>query len=180
MKDVIVVATSPGREDWAKDCSESIKKPHIIVSYYGYELGKIKWFYEKTNFDRIIFLQDSVVIKDPGIFDRIKDTAGSICLHHERQHMSCYLGVYERSVLAEMDIPVIRTKNEAVDNEWGWVESYLQKTEVTCFDYNANGNFGAVETRHGRDNLIYSNDFLIKYRGDFGQGAYRGEDPVEC
>jgi len=167
MKDIIVVATSPGREDWAKDCSESIKRPHIVISDYGYELGKIKWAYENLNFDRIVFLQDSVMITDPTIFDRIHETNGSICLHHEARDMSCYLGVYEKSILSKIEIPVITTKGESINYESAWVSPYLEAVEnMVCFDNNANGKFGETVEKNGRSNLIYSNNFLIKYRAN--------------
>jgi len=179
LKELIVVATSPGREEWAKDCSESIKRPHMVLSIYGYELGKIKWLYENTNLDRFAILQDSVVITNPDIFDKIWDTPGSICLHHEARHMSCYLGVYERKVLDKIDIPVINTKDASVFNESAWITNYLQAADETvCFD--TDGSFGAIEPRHGRDNLIYSNSFLIKYRGNWGQLPFDGSDPQDA
>jgi len=182
MKDLIVVATSPGREEWAKQCFESIKRPHVVVSAYGYELGKIRWFYQNTNYDRIVFLQDSVVITDPNIFDKIAETPGTICLHHEARHLSCYLGVYERSVLDTIDIPAISTKLEAVQNESIWTISYTEACgEITCFDEEGFWAPGKTfyEERNGRLNLAYKNDYMIKYRGDWGQRSnFTETDPI--
>jgi hypothetical protein len=174
---MIVIGTSPGREEWANDCAKSLDRPYLIVSSYGYELGKIKWIYDNTNIDRFVFLQDSVVITDPTIFDRVKETSGSICFHHEARHMSCYLGVYERKILDKIKIPVIMTKQEAVENESQWINNYLNAVDdIKCFD--TDGYFGNIEFRHGRENLIYTNHFLIKYRGDWGQKPITGEDPI--
>lgn len=175
---MIVIGTSPGREAWANDCARSLGRPYLIVSAYGYELGKIKWVYDNTNIDRFVFLQDSVIITDPEILDKALDTSGSICLHHEQRHMSCYLGVYERKILDKIDIPVIRTKTEAVINEAQWIINYLDAVDdIKCFD--TDGYFGSIEVRHGRENLIYQNHFLIKYRGDWGQKPIIGEDPID-
>jgi hypothetical protein len=180
MKEIIVIGSSPGREEWVMNCAKTLNRPYIVVSNYGYELGKIKWVFDNTKLDRFVFLQDSVEITDTSIFDRIWNTKGSICLHHDdAHHYSCYLGVYEKRILAKLDIPVISTKQQAIDQELGFPLSYQAIVgDVTCFD--TNGSFGNIVEKFGRDNYIYSNDFMIKYRGDFGQGIHRGQDPEDA
>ena len=65
---MIVVATTPGRENWLKQCLESIERPVMVLSDFTFELGKIKWVFENTKIQRFMFLQDSVVIKNHKIF----------------------------------------------------------------------------------------------------------------
>ena len=178
MNEGIVIATSPGRECWAFNCAKTLQRPYVIVSTWGYELGKIKWAYDNTNWDRFVFLQDSVEITDNSIFDRIWDTPGSICLHHEARHMSCYLGVYERKILDKIDIPIVTDKISAVTYEQHWVEPYLNAVEeITCFD--TDGKFGGVVWKLDRENLVYTNSFLVKYRGDWSQRPIEGNDPED-
>ncbi len=74
MADLIVVATNKGREHWSTDLSKSIDREHMILVAGGWELGKLKWCLDHTTYDRFIFLQDSMVMTDCSVFDRIATT----------------------------------------------------------------------------------------------------------
>jgi alpha-N-acetylglucosamine transferase len=182
-KEGIVIATSPGRQSHLEQIEKTLDRPHLVVSSYGYELGKIKWVYDHTDWDRFVFLQDSVVITDNSVFDRIWDTPGSICLHHERNHYSCYLGVYERKILDKIDIPVISTKQESVQYEEEWTQPYVRACEeLTCFD-EPRGSFGQEFEHMGTRILPYTTDYLIKHRSvgkwnDPKVGIAYEQDPV--
>lgn len=172
--DLIVVASSDGREDWALECSRSIEREHVIYvapKDGGYELGVLKWCLERTTADRFIFLQDSVVILDNHVFEMIDNARGSICLNHTFCHYACFLGVYERRVLEWMDLPVTRTKREAVLAETEWTLEYVkQATHVTCLGAIARGEISDPTVwHHGRENMCYDTRFLRKWQGQWGQ-----------
>jgi hypothetical protein len=41
---MIVVGTTPGRENWLKQCLESIQRPVLVLYDHTFELGKIPFF----------------------------------------------------------------------------------------------------------------------------------------
>jgi len=169
VKDGIIVGTAPGRERWLNDFMESIKLPCIVLTVDGYELGKIKWAYENTNLDRFIFLQDSIVIRNNELLSSIFNVPGSACLMCDPDHYGSYLGLYERSVLDKVGIPVANTKSDAIKYEWEWTKKYA--AACSNFDHPLNLNHQIVYTvyKHGRDNMLYVNDLYEKWKGDWGQ-----------
>lgn len=165
--DLIVIGTADGREGWVADCEASLAgRDHIVVNRQGeYELGVIRWCLENESFDRLIFLQDSVVITDPTVFDRIAATPGSICLNHAaHMHLSCHLGVYERHVMETIGVPRVDNKHDSMYlGEWGWTLGYIAVAgSITCFDQTQ--EWGQPELRHGRWNVPHNMGYGIKYR----------------
>jgi hypothetical protein len=169
VKDGIIVGTAPGRERWLNDFMESIKLPCIVVTVDGYELGKIKWAYENTNLDRFIFLQDSLVIRNNELLNSIFNVPGSACLMCDPDHYGSYLGLYERSILDKVGIPLANTKADAIKYEWEWTKQYA--SACSNFDHPLNLDHQIVYTvyKHGRENMLYVNDLYEKWKGDWGQ-----------
>jgi hypothetical protein len=164
--DLIVVGTADGREEWVRDASASIKRPHIVVSREGeFELGVIRWCLDNERFDRLVFLQDSMVITDSTVFDRIAVTPGSICLNHAaHMHYSCHMGVYDRWALEAVGVPRVYNKHDSIYlGEWGWTLGYQAAAgAVTCFDHKQ--EWGEAVQLHGRNNVPHDTGYMIKYR----------------
>lgn len=175
MADGIIIATAPGRERWALDCSQSVQCDHAIVSLIdGYELGKLEWCMKYTSWDRFIFLQDSCAIYDGELFDLINKTPGSICLNHTERHFSCYLGVYQRTVLERVGLPSTRTKKDSILAETEWTERYVAEMTragayVECFGEVLEPYKWHQVERHGRVNVEYSTKYLTKWQAQWGQ-----------
>ena len=167
---MIVIATTPGRENWLAQCLTSITKPVMVLSDFTFELGKINWLFNNTNLERFFFLQDSVVIKDERVFELLDDNA-SIALSSDPSIYGMYLGIYEREHLAKIDIPIPKSKREAIDYEMSWTAKYCQaaKNVRIAFPDLADRNATKKEIVFGRENLVLENDFLIKYKGNWGQ-----------
>jgi len=167
---LIVIATTPGRENWLAQCLTSITKPVMVLSDFTFELGKINWLFNNTNLERFFFLQDSVVIKDERVFELLDDNA-SIALSSDPSIYGMYLGIYEREHLAKIDIPIPKSKREAIDYEMSWTAKYCQaaKNVRIAFPDLADRNATKKEIVFGRENLVLENDFLIKYKGNWGQ-----------
>lgn len=175
-RDGVLIASSFGREAWAKDCSASIPVPHIVVVGDGYELGKIAWAMENTTWDRVVFIQDSVIITDPSLFDRIAQTPGSICLNDSGDHFTGYSGVYERHVLARVGTPETPSKRRSLDCEFRWTKNYMDwATHLSTFSCwgHATPQSTTTTERHGRLNRTYSTAYFTKYQG------YWAQAPVE-
>ena len=168
MKDIIVIGTSPGREFWVSDILSSISRPAIVVSDFGFELGKIRWVFENTNCERFLFLQDSVVIRDESLFDLLFESPGSSCIMCEPTCYGSYMGVYERKILSKLGIPIVTTKEESIIQEITWTKKYVQ----SCNELNhpvtiTHQKFKSIR-KNGRENLVYLNEYYEKWKGDWG------------
>ena len=162
----VVIATTPGREDWLAQCLASIDRPTVVLSDFTFELGKIRWVYDNTTVDRFMFLQDSVVVKDQALFNLL-DEPGSIALTADPRPFGMYMGVYERNVLAQIEIPLPQSKQESIEREISWTEDYCRHTTVlrTAYPELTDRNAVREEQLFGRNNLVLENEHLIKYKG---------------
>ena len=166
MKDLIVVATSPGREMWVKEIMGSISRPCIVVSDLGYELGKIRWVLDNTSAERFILLQDSMVIRDESLFDKVFNSKGSACIYPGAS--SCFngfVGLYERRILEEIGVPICNSKEESVLLEQTWTKKYVQA--ATELAHPVNSRFSQIETlrKFGRENKVCANQYYEKWYG---------------
>lgn len=168
---MIIVATTPGRENWLKQCLESIERSVVILSDLTFELGKIKWVFENTKIERFMFLQDSVVIKNQKIFELLDEDKGSIALTNDPCMYGMYLGIYERKILEMIDIPVPKSKAESIAFELSWTETYCRAARNVrlAFTDLTDSRAKRKEVLFGRENLVLENEFLIKYKGNWGQ-----------
>ena len=165
--DLVVIGSSLGRQDWLADCSASIKREHIAVVSYGFELAKIGWVMDNTTADRFLFLQDSWVIKDEAFWDLLDATTGSVALTADPYFFGCYAGVYERWVIKEIGVPRIADKRDAIRHEIEWHRRYVEvagEPTVLFPDLTDSKALGQIEL-HGRTNLVLENDYLVKYKG---------------
>jgi hypothetical protein len=168
---MIVVATTPGRQEWLAQCLASIKQPVLVLSDFTFELGKINWIFNNTKIDRFMFLQDSVVIKNQDLFDLLFKDKGSIALTNDPCMYGMYLGVYERQVLEKIEIPIPKNKAESIAYELSWTENYCKaagNVRLAFTDF-SDSRSRRKEVLFGRENLVLENDFLIKYKGNWGQ-----------
>ena len=168
---MIVVATTPGRQDWLKQCLNSISKPVLVLSDFTFELGKINWIFNNTQIDRFMFLQDSIIIKDEKIFELLYEDKGSIALTNDPCMYGMYMGVYERHVLEKIDIPIPKSKAESIQYELTWTDAYCKAARNVrlAFTDLTDSRAKRKEVIFGRENLVLENDFLIKYKGNWGQ-----------
>lgn len=168
---MIVIATTPGRQDWLKQCLNSISKPVLVLSDFTFELGKINWIFNNTKIDRFMFLQDSIIIKDEKIFELLYEDKGSIALTNDPCMYGMYMGIYERHVLEKVDIPIPKSKAESIQYELTWTEAYCKAARNVrlAFTDLTDSRAKRKEVIFGRENLVLENDFLIKYKGNWGQ-----------
>jgi hypothetical protein len=163
----IVIATTNGREEWLKDCLESLKDykthPIIVLNQYEWEIGKIKWIYDHTDLDEFIFLQDSVIIKDISWIDVVFNLTGhsvSLC----EPPFTMYMGKFTREGLSKLEMPLIRTKKEAVFYEANWCSEYARLNDYSVLWTDLVDN-PSREFHHGRENMVLENPYIKKYKG---------------
>ena len=169
MKEAIVIGTSTDRENWIYDIVKSFTVPYIIVSTGGYELGKIKWVYENTKIDRFIFLQDSLVIKNNNLFEKVFELEGSSCLMCDPGHMGSYLGLYERKTLEKIGIPDAHSKLDSIRFELEWNKEYIANCDLLNHPIDLDHKIMYTVMKNGRENMVYVNDLYEKWKGDWGQ-----------
>lgn len=163
---LIVIGSSPGREQWLADASNSIQREHIAVVNYGYELAKIGWVLENTTAERFLFLQDSFIVKDESFFDVLDLFTGSVALFNDPVPYGCFAGVYERSVLQQVGVPVVASKRDAVRLEVDWCNSYVEAAGgVPVLFPEVRDETGFIQSHNGRDNLVLENTFITKFKG---------------
>jgi hypothetical protein len=163
---LIVIGTSPDRSEWLAGSSGSIGREHIVVSNYGFELAKIAWVMDNTTAERFLFLQDSWVVKTPTFFTLLEQTVGSVALLSYPNFFGCYAGVYERSVIKQIGIPVVESKVDSVKLEKAWHESYVAVSGEPHVLFPQLTDKEAAEERfyNGRRNLILENEYVVKYK----------------
>ena len=163
----IVIGTANGREDWLRDCLESLRGytryPILVVNQYDWELGKIYWVYEYTNLDEFIFLQDSVVVKDYKWIDEAFDYDGSVSIGDVPFFM--YLGKYTRKNLDRVTFPAPATKKDAIIHEIHWTRKYVKHDLPTKYTMEDLKDTDIFEEHNGRKNMILENDHIKKYKG---------------
>ena len=163
----IVLATAKGRDEWLKGCLASFngytEYPILVASEYDYELGKIRWVYEHTNFDEFLLLQDSIILKNTDWIKEVMERKGSVSLSGHSPFFM-YMGKYTREGLRRAKIPKITTKYESVTNEFDWTWHYANKNGWSYMwkDFTDTNVFTTLK---GRKNMVLENDHLIKYKG---------------
>ena len=162
-----VIGSSPDRQAWLADCSASLGREHIAVVSYGYELAKIAWVMENTTVDRFFFLQDSWVIKSDKFWDLLDQFEGSVALTRDPYFFGCYAGVYERSVVDRIGTPVVKDKQDSILLEIDWHRRYVEASvePTVLFPELTDKNAAGVVVKHGRENLVLENEFVMKFKG---------------
>jgi len=164
-KQVIVIGTRPDRKEQLSNCWDSIKSPYlrIAVDCDGYEIGKIKWVLNHTDFDEFVFIQDSFEVRDNSIFDICFSHTGGVSLCNYPMLLGCYLGKYERKVLEKMSLPDIKTKAEAVDYESRIATEYLKYGSLLEIGGSLRDVDNFVE-KFGHKVMKIENEYFIKYK----------------
>jgi hypothetical protein len=164
----VFVGTVPGRENWLAQCLRSLgQKPATIVYGQSWELGAIRWIYENTQFERWLFIHDSMVIKNHKLFDILEQYSGSVALSACPVPFGMYTGVFSRKTLSIVGMPDVNNKEEAICCEVYWANQYCKAEKVPVLfpgfnDHSARGN---IKSLFGRPNLVLENEYLIKYKG---------------
>jgi hypothetical protein len=171
---MVVIGTSPGRENWVKQCLESLTRESIVVSGFGFELGAISFVLENTTVDRFVFLQDSVQIIDDKVFDIVENMPGPNCLLHQPGCYGSYMGVFDRKYLRKIPTTPAFSKEDSIRGEWEWTSEYLKVAGKCKHELGKDWELKGYETSNGRVSQIIETRFLRKYKGDWGQIQHDG------
>jgi hypothetical protein len=157
----IVVVTYKGSL-WLQDCLDSLVGTpypvHICWSEEGAYDTEGLYYAERHGLESFILLHDTMVIKDISLFDILKDKGNTKIANQ------MFLGKF----VAPYNLPEKpRTKAEAIDMETFW---YTPKNwELLCPEL---VDVPIFEEKNGRMNMILENQFIKKYKGNWGQKQY--------
>lgn len=122
----VVVSSTPDRKHWVNDLMSSLPAGYgkYVDVYMGwnYETGAIR--YGAQSYERFLLLQDSVVIHREEFFEQANQFATSLLIPRP----SCYLGVYDSTILRKMDIPLVQKddKEASIRHETEFVDAYCR------------------------------------------------------
>lgn len=164
---VVISGSDRCDPDWITSLKRRYKKRLHLMPEDRYELGAFQVILDRTRIDEFLFLQDTFEVKDISFIDDIFREKGSVALGPAFFH---YAGKWKRSVLEEMDIPIVRTKAESVHWEHTFSRLYWQREKVVVYDehFHDGEHHGFVEA-YGRLNMVLENQWYRKLKGDWGQ-----------
>lgn len=162
----IVISTSTYSAPFFKDFMKSLKDHEMRypmhISFEGvtrpmgsFEIGAIKQGCEL--FDEFIFLHDTVVVKDPALFEKLFAIPGHVALTAGFYH---YFGKYVSSDMPPF--PEVRDKEEAIKHELSWFTK-----PYSVFEPQLPHSSKEIVERHGRQNMKVENEFITKYKGTY-------------
>jgi hypothetical protein len=137
---------------------------------YGFELNKIRWVMDNTKLDRFLFLQDSWEVKSPKFWDLLEQFEGSVALTRDPYFFGCYAGVYERHIIERVGVPSVKDKAHSILLEIDWHRRYVEVggEPTVLFPELTDANATRIVERHGRQNLVLENEFVVKWKGTWG------------
>lgn len=161
----IVITTHTSTKPFLLDLVESlsgVKYPYIIIDNTNkqneYEIGGIKK--GMILFDEFVYLHDTTYIKDLNLLDMLFDQQASIS-----PKRGMYLGYYNSKILEGMDIPLVSTKRDAVNQESFFMEYYISESSNSNYLFEEFVDGEVYEFKHGRNNKVIENNYLKKYKG---------------
>ena len=168
---IIVVTCSKSYNTFLKDLLDSIvgktKYPiiiHMATPDNNYEMSGIK-LGVNLEIDEFFLLCDSIVIKDPRIFDIAFEEHKGKTVYLGSKFLS-YVGKYRLDILKSMKLPTPMTRLDSCVQEFSFNGRYLDIEQNKIeLDPNFWKDTNTFEFRHGRNNMINQNEYLIKYKG---------------
>ena len=168
MKRVIIISTFKDSL-FLKDCLESLigcKYP-VIIHFNSeekneFEMGAVR-IGKELEIDEFFVLPDTCKIKNLEIFDIAFDIPQSCCL--DLNYLS-YVGKYRLEVLNQLELPIVRTKIEAWQQEFEFHEKYARiEKPVKLFPGFWDDKNSFQFFHNDRLNLVNENEYIIKYKG---------------
>lgn len=171
MRQSIVIATTPSTNEQLVNLLSSLhgydSYPIIIYSDYSYEIGKIKRA-AQDGYDEFFLLQDTIEVKDPYVFSEAFEKYRGRTVTVDPT-MRSFLCKYRKSFLDKLELPIAKTKLDAVDAEdWLFREHAKLDKTVACLMSNFNKS-NVFEEKFGRENMVLENEYFKKYKGTWSR-----------
>lgn len=191
---MIIIPSHISRVDtWLKDCLNSIQTKHEVMVVFQetkppkglkigfdytfhtdgrYDPGAVVWAMNNLKpDDEFMVLHDSCVIKDNLIFDVVFKgyREETVAFSNYPVLMGMFLGKYRMQIASQLELPISKTKEESVDLEESWNKKYCELEQPILLDSYLSTST-KFEQKHGRENMVLENKYLIKYKGSYNRG----------
>jgi len=189
MKQIIYVASTPGRIDFLTNFLQSVKNydgkyPIFIESCYHYG-----WFDFATDheYDEILFLHDSVEIKDYSLFDLVFDTYRGLSVSFtDKPYFIMGLGKFLRKPYLESSFYTNNAYEDYGPHEFSFGPDYVKhdggRIPVVLFpdfleeEQMQHGKRPRYERKFNRLNLVMENKYIKKYKGHWTANMIKNVD----
>lgn len=160
----IVIIHNRANSVWLNECLNSIQTdyPILISNHEGWVMEGIKKIWQTTKYDELVFLNESMIVKDNAIWDILfNQYRNKSVMLGERYLM--FFGKFRRVMVNKLSFPDVRSKYEDVMlGEGGWCRQYMELKDHIALQPLADGD--RFEMKHGRKNMVLENDYFIKYK----------------
>lgn len=171
---LLVVINDGNKADWLIPWLKSQKSRNMTVIVNpvdGYEVGAIKIALEVTGWDEFIFLQDTIEIIDPSIFDILFNQYPDAGVSYN-EGFQMYLGKFRREVLEQMKFPIVKHKLGAIAHEFYFVKQYTDIEPVYVFNKDFYDKAflddpANYDEKFGRKNLVLKDKYIIKRKAAY-------------
>lgn len=164
MAQAIAIIHHKGSTGWLDGLLDSIQTdyPIIISNHEGWCMDGIRKVFETTDYNEICILNESMIIKDNSIWDKIfKENEGKSVMLGVNYLM--FFGKFRREKLPPF--PEIHSKKDDVLlGELGWCGEYMKNDSYVEIQPMTDG-YSVYEEKNGRNNMILENDYFKKYKG---------------
>ena len=152
---------------WLGELLSSLKTdyPILITNHEGYQIDALRETFERTDYDEIFFLNETMVVKDNSLWHLIfQNFKGVTVMMGEKFQM--FLNKYQREVVEQTSFPVVNSRLEDVMmGEDAWHRDY----EQACGTWESihpigDGHMTGWEDKHGRMNKVLENPYIKKWK----------------
>jgi len=188
LRQVIYVASTPGRVDFITNFLQSMKNydgkyPMFIESWYQYD-----WFdfAKHHEWDELLFLHDSMEIKDYSLFDIVfeKYKGESVSFTYQ-PFFIMGLGKYLRKPYLEAAFTTTNAYSDYAPHEYTFGSEYVKcagKEPIVLFpdfmeeEQMQHGKRPHYERKFNRQNLVMENQYVKKYKGHWTNNMIKNVD----
>jgi len=161
----IVIIHARQDSSWLAECLNSIQTdyPVLLTNHDGWCMNGIQKIWETTDYDEMVFLNESMVVKDNAIWDILfKEHDGKSVMLGERFLM--FFGKFRREMVNKLVFPEVKTKvDDVLLGEGKWCREYMELNDH--IELQPLSDNDRREDKHGRTNMVLENDYFIKWKG---------------
>ena len=171
---VILTYTGSPFKQLAEQSIKALEKEHIpyIIAENNKENSEYEMLAIKEGIKHFkkefIILQDSCLLKSADIIKQMFSIDGSVFLSEAGLN---YFNKYEIKILNMMELPEVRTKRQAVDNEFAFNSKYKELDKPLIIPLVRDTD--VFENAFGRKNMINENQYFKKYKGTWNLGMIK-------
>ena len=140
--------------------------PILITNHSGYQIDALKQTFERTNYEEIFFLNESMIVKDNSAFSLAFEEYSGKTVHFGVK-MQMFLGKYIRSVVEKTIFPEPKDRLEDIvlgEDLWHRQYERIDPRSIIYIEPMCDTNSSGFEEKFGRMNLVLENRYFKKWK----------------